>query len=161
MSGTTTKTETWSKANVRQVMRKVFDDLQAHVSAGICDRDRAQELYEELSHVMLLRASPAFQFQYRVPGDGTRDGVQYTVEADGAVRSGDPSGGRDLFTYPSQTKLVVVLKALSGPKASEAWDYLSARGWGNSGTWLPPRSSGQERRYAAGSYAVTRSEVGD
>lgn len=161
MSGTTTTTESWSKANVRQVMRKVFDDLQAHVSAGICDADRAQKLYEDLSHVMLLRASPAFQFQYRVPGGGKKDGVQYTVEADGNVRSGDASGGRNLFTYPSKTKLIVVLKALSGPKKDEAWAYLSDRGWGNSGTWLPPRVDGQQRVYANGSYAMTRTEVGD
>jgi hypothetical protein len=157
---TTTRTyaTSWSEANVRYVMDKVYEDIRQHVSAGLLSDKRAKKWCEDLTYLLDMQAISEFQIQYH-HSDGRKGGLGYRVNDAGQLFTDDSSGGLDLYGIGRPNVSIVITYSTGCLRLLEVEAELCKRGWTNNGRLLTGGT--HDHTYSRNGYGLQRLRFGD
>lgn len=134
-TSTYSDTDTYTEARARYVMGKIYDDFTHLITRGFKypGRDDIRSWRDDLLYLMNKKALYGFQVKFSFPGGG-EEAWEYILKSDNSVQTDSKSGGKDLYDYPDNTSVSIVISR--DHSNSEVNDYLAKRGWGSGGSFL-------------------------
>ena len=148
----------WSETQIRSVGGRILDDLHLVVGRRLLQQDAVLGWYEVVRLLLANHAAERLELQLRPPG-ALPVGLRYVV-VDGGPYTDAPSGGFDLYPFPSDTRVSIVAGYLQAhPQLSIIRQEVSRLGWTESGSFLDGPAT-QDRTYLEGAVGVVRQRVG-
>jgi hypothetical protein len=140
-------------------MHHVHEDFMIVANAGLIEREKIKEWFDELSYAVPHNVVSCFQLQLRPP-DAEPRALSYTIRDDGAVPDGSKGGGFDPYALPRNTRVSLYVKYRSGaPNLEKVLAWLRERGWGSGGSLVQGNTS-QDRAFSKDGFGFVRSKVG-
>jgi hypothetical protein len=156
-SSTHSITDTYTESRAQYVMGKIFDDFNHLIVRNFPNltRETIRGWRDDLLFLMDKRALISFQIKFDL-GNGSEEAWQYILRSDNSVHTDNASGGKDLYGYPNNTSVGIVVSHHENDQ--EVNDYMKARGWVSGGSYLSGVSE-DLGAYSKGGYGTLNSII--
>ena len=160
MYGTYTRSEasTFTEARARVVFPKIFADVVHLEISGILSNCRSESWKEILSYGLTVNAFKNFEIKLHKP-NGTKEAFRYYVKDDGSLLGNDDSGGINFYSYPSGTKVSIIVTRKQQFVNDEQLDFLfDKHGWTSGGEYLEGKEI-YDRVFSKDGYGISRTRI--
>jgi hypothetical protein len=159
LTGTASRTGTYTEARLRAIMPEVVADIQGLAAVDIINTDTAIRWAEDLAFVLQQQAARGFQIKLLKPGSVEEVALDYKVSSDGTLHESSFSGGIDYYALPRGTRAILWVDIDQSSRNIAVVDhYTQSRGWGTGNRVTG--TSVRDRAYSKEGYGVIRGRIG-
>ncbi|MEO1257406.1 MAG: hypothetical protein AAFZ15_01370 [Bacteroidota bacterium] len=154
-SHTISDSRSYSEAEIKEVLGKVYDDFHAIDARGFesIKGDLLERVRGDLYYLMKKKALNEFQIKIKYGVETVA--IHYKVNPSGTiVNSNSPSGGIDYYEYPKNADINIILsRKIFNPEINK---YMADRGWTGGGVFFVGTAE-NKGDYSKGNLSINRS----